>query len=225
MATASGQPPAAEPSFSQAHYSVPKTKLTRCEFEPARGRQYLLSISNSASSAGESPSSSAGESPEMKPAPQATSASNSSKYEDDLDDDPLSDPLYASILGTSKQASVRAKRDPNHRELKIVCRDEEANEEDNVQLRSLVERCLEIQRVTERSSLLFANNAPEPVLELELEMNSKSKPEPGLGLGKLPIRVGRGDKQPTATNQHSASNNEVEHDSPLSAGAFASQDE
>lgn len=67
---------------------------------------------------------------------------------DDHDDDPLRDPLYASVLGTSKQLSAIANAGNRHRQPGAAGDDEL---ESNRRIRTLVERCLEVQRATTTS--------------------------------------------------------------------------
>lgn len=102
---------------------------------------------------------------------------------DDEDEDPLSDPLYASILGTSKQLQVRRQqvaaslRQQQQQQLEQVDPADPAS----AQLRSLVEKCLEVQRATRRSSLVREaqvetdEGASAPTFGQSLAANSKSK--------------------------------------------------
>ena len=130
-------------------YAVPRA-LRRPSGGPTGGRS--PSSSSSSSSAVPAPA------PCSRPAPR---------------EDPLSDPLYASVLGTSKQLEALAGRRPptsgrrpeRQREL-----------ESALQLRSLVERCLEVQRATRNGNLLLrpaederVERAEEGVEEVEEE--------------------------------------------------------
>lgn len=188
-------------------YSVPKFDRLRMEQQEQREKeqQHLLDWrSNQAnSSSGNSPSSGSSE-----------DTPSSIKSQALREEDPLSDPLYASILGTSKQLqdingqlmTARARPrlssfveqssvDTNRKQQQQMVKEikfeqkrelnksedeeeeveveelEQVNEQHNehlynnlhleadeasMQLRSLVERCLEVQRATQKSSLLLS---------------------------------------------------------------------
>lgn len=202
-------------------YSVPKFDRSRMEQED----RHLFDWRSAHNSSGNSPSSGSSGSTAEQDAPTPTPAPIKSQLI--RDEDPLSDPLYASILGTSKQlqringqlTTARARprlssfvarescgdvdndkhqhqqqRVIEERNKQILSQKREAKDDDDkdgherskeilqkelkleqlndyhvynnlhleadessLQLRSLVERCLEVQRATQRSSLLLSS--------------------------------------------------------------------
>lgn len=108
-------------------------------------------------------------------AAEATAAKRATSEEDE--EDPMSDPLYASILGTTQLSvgprktratttSVAGRNPPptlySNATVHSPNPTDASSDSDlaSLQLRSLVQRCLEVQRATRRASLLLPQSPP-----------------------------------------------------------------